>query len=590
MSAFRSSALVVALVAVASATAEPSEPIAKQPLDIVPRVPSATEGDDIEDGPVVTPSGPQSEIEIDPLVPIDPETFGIYQPNQGGLGLDSWHGTEKKLAQRLLSRLPRGLYSPAMRDLLRRLLLSQSTPPHGPGEESFLTTRANSLAALGLMENKDIDAFVDTAPASAGYDVSTRIRLESLLLVADDDQVCDAAIKIQPDGRTIYWQKVMIFCDARSGDVAAAELGLELLQERGDGSNRTFGQLIQAVLGATPPDKEDLGELNALKLALLRAVGGRFPDDAIDDAAPPILRAIATDESLPLEIRIDAGERAESFGALPAQDLVSLYERARFENEELANPSESGKTGPLARALMFQAAKAQSVPIARAGALQAYWRLARETQGWRGTSTAARVSSVMLLSLEPVPELVWFAADAIHTLLVSGHLNAARNWLALLRTTAITSTDASDNLTALTPVLGIAFGTDAIPWTKESLTAWSQGKDTENDVPPRQSIQILHILVSALGERMPAEIWMPLLDGPTYEWAESPSATIWRALDDAAANGRTGETILLAQLVLGRGETNSVLALGMAVSALNRVGLAQEARELALEAALAYGI
>ena len=117
--------------------------------------------------------------------------------------------------------------------------------------------------------------------------------------------------------------------------------------------------------------------MNALKLALLRAVGGRFPDDAIDDAAPPILRAIATDESLPLEIRIDAGERAESFGALPAQDLVSLYERARFENEELANPSESGKTGPLARALMFQAAKAQSVPVARAGALQAYWRLAR---------------------------------------------------------------------------------------------------------------------------------------------------------------------------------------------------------------------
>ena len=89
---------------------------------------------------------------------------------------------------------------------------------------------------------------------------------------------------------------------------------------------------------------------------------------------------------------------------------------------------------------------------------------------------------------------------------------------------------------------------------------------------------------------MPAEIWMPLLDGPTYEWAESPSATIWRALDDAAANGRTGETILLAQLVLGRGKTNSVLALGMAVSALHRVGLAQEARELALEAALAYGI
>ena len=590
MSAFRSSAFAFALVAATSASAEPSQPIAKQPMDIVPRPPSATTDGTTGGAPAVNPSSPPSDIEIDPLAPIDPETFGLYQADDGGLGLNTWEGTEKILAQKLLSRLPRGLNSAAMRDLIRRLLLSQSTPPRGPGEESFLTTRANSLAALGLMENKDFDAFVDTASATAGQYVSNRVRLENLLLAADYDQACDAAIKTSPDGRTIYWQKVMIFCDARSGDFAAAELGLNLLRERGDESDRAFDHLIEAVLGATPPREEGFGEMTALTLALVRVMDGEIPDDALDDAAPHILRAIAADESLPLEVRIDAGERAESFGALPAQDLISLYEKPRFETGEMANPSDTDKSGPMARALMFQAAKAQSVPVARAGALQAYWHLVRETQGWRGTSTAARVSSVMLLSLEPVPELIWFAADAIRALLASGHLNAAQNWLALLTATANTSVDASTSLTALTPVIGIAFGADAIPWTKESLAAWSQTMDADTNVQQRQGIQFLHILVSALGETLPAEIWMPLLDGPALEWTESPSPTIWRALDDAAADGRTGETILLAQLVLGRGEFNGVLPHGIAVSALHRVGLAQEARELALEAALAYGI
>ena len=67
------------------------------------------------------------------------------------------------------------------------------------------------------------------------------------------------------------------------------------------------------------------------------------------------------------------------------------------------------------------------------------------------------------------------------------------------------------------------------------------------------------------------------------------------ALQQAATDGRLGETVLLeAALALGRiGEDSladvSLLALHAATDALSAVGLAEEARRLAVEVAFAAG-
>ena len=61
------------------------------------------------------------------------------------------------------------------------------------------------------------------------------------------------------------------------------------------------------------------------------------------------------------------------------------------------------------------------------------------------------------------------------------------------------------------------------------------------------------------------------------------------AMGDAAAGGRRGETVLLCVAALGAAAPagSHPLALGYALSALMAVGLGNEARALALEAALA---
>ena len=119
MSAFRIS------VAAAAAAAAAASAQTNQPMDILPLQPEANEPTDEEIAPTEIPQGPPSEFEISPLVPVDPEGFGLYVSDQGGIGLEAWRGSEKALVQRILAQLPRGLSSPTMRDLIRRLLLSQ---------------------------------------------------------------------------------------------------------------------------------------------------------------------------------------------------------------------------------------------------------------------------------------------------------------------------------------------------------------------------------------------------------------------------------------------------------------------------------
>ena len=68
-----------------------------------------------------------------------------------------------------------------------------------------------------------------------------------------------------------------------------------------------------------------------------------------------------------------------------------------------------------------------------------------------------------------------------------------------------------------------------------------------------------------------------------------PAPAVWQGLKYAAAEGRVGETIIYALLVLGEtgpSDANPV-TLGAVVGALRQVGLESDARAIALEAMLA---
>ena len=102
---------------------------------------------------------------------------------------------------------------------------------------------------------------------------------------------------------------------------------------------------------------------------------------------------------------------------------------------------------------------------------------------------------------------------------------------------------------------------------------------------------LLVVLSRALGQEE-ATSWLLLAEHEMPEPRPLPRLARLLALADAAAEGRRGETVLLAATALGPAAPadSHPLALGYAVSALTAVGLGNEARALAIEAALAAGI
>ena len=99
-------------------------------------------------------------------------------------------------------------------------------------------------------------------------------------------------------------------------------------------------------------------------------------------------------------------------------------------------------------------------------------------------------------------------------------------------------------------------------------------------------------LLEALGQKIPDAFWARLYSGPLVDPAPAPNIAIWHGMIAAAGGRRLGETVLMVLLAVGgdgiAGASPTVL--GSAVASLAALGLDSEARELALEAALAHGL
>lgn len=557
-----------------SLPASPPEVPAEAPQDIVEPMTEAVIGDSVE---------------VNTVRAADPESVGLYEEAEGGFGFDMWQGSSRALVERLLPKLPAGTTSRVLNDLARRLLLSTAAPPEGPRGVMLLGLRVERLAAMG--EGVAMTHLLRAAPPDL-YDATlARARLDVLLLTADNVGACAQARELVRRDDAPYWDKVQIFCRALAGQHDAAALGVALLRERGSlRDDPSFVVLLRALAGEPDVELASMRHPTALHLAMLQSARLTVPEDAVETAVPAIARAIAFIANAPLELRLRAAERAEALGALPTQTLIEFYASVPFTPEDLANPLSRAEAGggPMTRALLYQSVANQVVPAARAEVLRAFWRLGRETDGWNGFATASRVVQESLLELRPSPELVSIAGDAARALFAIGQPAVARAWLDLAETQSGANAKAAATAAALWPIAKLADTRRVLPWDATRLTRWWDAQDGTAEALRRQRAAALFGLLGALGEDVPADAQLLLLNGPTHEWTRAPSPALWAQLDAAASAGRIGETVLLALLTLDWSATNqpTPLTLSLAVSALRRVGLVEEARAVALEAAL----
>jgi hypothetical protein len=597
-------------------------------------------------------SGEAEGIQVKTLGQTKVSAIGLLSEAEGGFGAGMWSGTPMAMVMNLLPRLPVAATSPTMQSLRRRLLVSTALPPDDlngmDGDGSALVAlRIQRLAAAG--DSDAVAQLLKFAPLSANNSILAQVRVETELLAGNVGEACrivrnqlgadEASDGGNTAGSAVAWQKIMAFCLALDGQTAQVELYEQLLYENGvedeasDGGNTAGsavawqkimafclaldGQTAQVELyeqllyengvedeaffallanlnsGEAEP-LERIARTEPLHLAMLRAARRAIPADAVKQASPAVLRAIATSPNATLPMRLQAAERAEALATLATSVLARVYASVPFSAEQSADALAlaKGQPGPSASAILYQVAQIDAQIEGRARALAAAWRNGRRSGNYM---TAVRINLDMTRTIAADPKLAWFAAAAGRALLAAGDREAARNWLmAILEPARAGEPEAAAALLTLAPLFYVAAGGQndpaLTPAMAKVLSGWWQGEVANGGAERYQRALRLYGLLAALGKDLPGELWVPLFEAPARDIPQA-SPSLLMGLERAAAGQRKGEVVLLSLLLLGeRGPALSdTMTLGRVVAALRGIGLVEDAEAMALEGLLGAG-
>jgi len=597
-----------------------------QPLRLAPLSPSkGTESDDTQpgvgdsSGTLTSPVSPAPEsdvlpeaaqpglsddvvpqgIEINPLAELDPDSLGTLDPDNGGLGLDLWQGSDRRVIEDLLRSLPANSGSPTLRALAIRLLLSNARAPlakedaeigAGKGgsenEAPLLRARIDRLFAMGAIT--PLRSLFHVVPQRYDSDAVAQIRVNADLLAGDDEVACRLVrnnIAIYP--QSAFWSKTLIYCQFLAGETTQATLGIDLLREGAAEEDSAFMTLAGFLLGgeARPLDAQ---EIEPLHFAMMRFA--KYPEAPASVAGTSVWlqTSVATWDGAPRDLRAEASESAVAAGALDAAILAGIYGEFVFTEEQRATALTTVETLPPVegRALLYQVTRDQPVEAARAEVVRVALDQALDNGGY---AALMPVLLPMIAPLQPSSDLSWFADTAGRALYLSGDAAAAARWYFLA---ANRGKEGAHNFNALWPYSRLTGS--AVQPRSYSLANWGRfalesEKTDPNDVIADQAL--LLATFRALGEQDPMR-WSDLVSGEGGEARPMASAPLLFSLREAAEAGRRGEAISLALVLLGDDGPASghPVALSAALSALAQVGLVADARALAMEAAAASGI
>jgi hypothetical protein len=526
-------------------------------------------------------------IEIDELTTVSSDSVGLLNEGEGGLPYTIWRGTRYEVVHDLIGRLPVSTTSPALRRVMRRLLLSEAAlPDNATGNGDFIARRLEALSAMG-----EAAAARDLLAVTPGRNANERLlRVESdvALNAGKFVEACSSASGVVADGAGDYWQKLFIFCQILAGATAEADLGLALIREMGAEEDELLMMLGAMIQGETPM-LNTLSDQSPLHMAVLRASNARLAEDAIEVPSPVILAAIATNDNMDISTRLAAGELAASSAALPVFDHRKLYRTVPFTVDEMESPISTAETlsGHMARALLYQAARKQAVQGAKAEATALALEIARRDDLYASTADAFLD---IIAGVAPRSDLIWFAGDAIRAFVLTGNAGAARGWLKMLELNALRSPEAMEALTKLVPVVRLANLHDEEFPSQVGIVEWLDTVGGEENW--RDQAVLLFSLLDNLGEPVDPQSWENLGFDDLGEGMTMMDPALWYRLTAAANGGRIGETVLLASLILGQegaGQVDSI-TMGHVVRSLSTTGLYEEARTLAIEAAIAGGL
>lgn len=197
------------------------------------------------------------------LIGLDSEVIGLDPaPGETSLDREMFGRATRNDLRDLLAALPTAGPTPAMRRLMRTVLVTATLPlPGGPGREpgeaTLLGLRLSKLAQLGYGD--DLQTLADRFPALFDDPFAVAAWADGLILLDRLTPVCahSEALLGTPTAAEPYWQQVQILCDLSTGRTERAGLILEVLQDQGTGDPRFVALAQGLIFPDSPPAEED---------------------------------------------------------------------------------------------------------------------------------------------------------------------------------------------------------------------------------------------------------------------------------------------------------------------------------------------
>jgi len=538
--------------------------------------------------PVATPAAPPASadgvVQIQALKAPDPSSTGLIGDDAGGLGTTMWQGSRRAAAEQAVALLPAPVFSPALRDLQRRLLLTLAEAPEGSGgSPSLLALRVEQLYRLGLVT--EAAQLGIPKPAQLQDSIFTRLPVSLALLKNDANSACEMGEKaLRDDPSAPAWLRLAVFCRYRAGNVAGGDLAIGLWREQAE-PDAAFQALAAAARGDAGAKVEQLGAADTVSLALFRHAKRPLPARGLDQVSPVILGALAEMPELDADLRLQLLERAALAGAIPPQRLGQAYARTEIAENLRADIMAGKNRTARAAAFLMQQLRLEPPGPGRAAMAQKLYDLALARGLLLPTAAAIRES---LRDLPPSGEAAPHGVAVIRLGLAAGETGLARLWRNSLL--ALGNPDAMQGALETWPLLLLA--DPPREWPAAAFEAWQKHVGEHHAARSTELRTTFLVLAEASGIAVPLEVWQQLAQPGQQGSGTPPPLAYWRNLLRAADAGARAETVALVLAVLGPdGLARADLAsLSTAFGALRRVKLDTELRSLILEAAISRGL
>ena len=499
-----------------------------------------------------------------------------------GLPFELWQGLDAAAIEGLMKDLEIPPRSPALHNLWKRLITSDVTPPAGAQSNTqFAALRLEALYRSGLA--KDAAAELAKQPAASDPLFAT-LAARNELASGNAEKACEIARQSATMKGSVppllKGQAILLsgYCAVLANDAAAAGLTAELAREAGVEASAGLEALDAFSIGAKPAASQ-AKRMSLLDFKIVERAGGAPIKDLPGKSEPALLVALGSDSAATPDTQLQAAEAAARLNALAPDGLAATYQSLAGGEAADALLTGDHQQTALRRAALFKAAIAEQTPMKKTRLMRA---LVDDAKRQGLLFQTLQMLAPVTATINPQPEVIWFAETATEIGIASGQLDLARRWIALAGGPGGAPAANLGHWLALADIAD-----PALENRGASLSALESLAVTGKFTP--ESLHRLATVLDALAYQVPIPLWDAASRTPQPNTGYLPPTGVLSELQDAAKKKEFGRTVLLVMKALGPAgaEGAHMIALGDSIRALKRAGLEADARRLGVEALLA---